>query len=217
MRAPRGSYASKLGAIYRLAEAGRARASAGPCRTPPGIRIPVRADDPDRQRRCGRRDCRGSTRWREHVDGDTPPPLGSVGHPIGTSSTSRPRRPHRCPRPRIPASAAASRPRARAPPSSAGKNRTALGTADRASRILSIGETTRPRAESEPGRPPGGMEGGISPHLHPGRGQSGDTPARQGSSEDRVPGRLQYPACRRRSRPDNRHHGPWQGGGLPRA
>jgi serine/threonine protein kinase len=48
-----------------------------------------------------------------------PPPLGSVGHPIGTSSVSRLRSPHPCPTPRIPASAAASRPRARPQPSSA--------------------------------------------------------------------------------------------------
>src|SRR5262249_55410163 len=51
-------------------------------------------------------------------EGDLPPP-GFVGHPIGTSSVSRPRSPDPCPTPRIPASAAASRPHARPPPSSA--------------------------------------------------------------------------------------------------
>ena len=39
-----------------------------------------------------------------------PPLLGSVGHPVGTSFTSRPRSPHPCPTPRIPASVAASPP-----------------------------------------------------------------------------------------------------------
>jgi hypothetical protein len=48
-----------------------------------------------------------------------PPLLGSVGHPVGTSMASRPRSPHPCPTPRMPASGAASHPSARPQPSSA--------------------------------------------------------------------------------------------------
>ena len=57
--------------------------------------------------------------WHAVIFSAGPPPLlGTVGHHVGTSSTSRPRSPHPCPTPRIPPSAAASPPRVSPRPSS---------------------------------------------------------------------------------------------------
>jgi len=58
---------------YRLAEPLRERAPAGRCWAQPGIRIPVRADDPDRESPRGHRE--GWERRRGHVDDESLRPV----------------------------------------------------------------------------------------------------------------------------------------------
>jgi hypothetical protein len=77
-----------------------------------------RLETPRQGRPGARATDRAGTARTEAVDRARPTLLGSVGQPVATSLASRPRSPHPSPTPRIPASAAASRPSARPPPSS---------------------------------------------------------------------------------------------------